>query len=76
MIESVNEISPELLRQLVEEIQDAPGVDFSAKEGGICPLCGTAKCRVSTSGPWTGSVRERFHKCRNCGLRFKSVQTA
>lgn len=64
----------EELRQLVKVIQDGGGVDYSPKRGGVCPVCETEKCRVTNTSPWTGSVRERFHRCRVCGLRFKSVE--
>lgn len=74
MLEALKDISPEVLRQLVDEIQSPEVVDYRSKDGGVCPVCSTRKCRVTVSGPWVGSARERFHKCRGCGLRFKSVE--
>ncbi|MBI9079179.1 MAG: hypothetical protein JEY79_05505 [Pseudodesulfovibrio sp.] len=74
MNEVAEQLSTEVLRQLVEEIQDSPTVDYSSRNGGVCLICGTKRCRVTTTSPWCGSVRERFHKCRSCGLRFKSVE--
>lgn len=67
-------IPQEQLRELVEEIQNRPTVDYSPRLGGVCPICGAERCRVTTTGNWIGTVRERFHKCRGCGLRFKSVE--
>ena len=74
MHEVAEHIPTEQLRELVEEIQNSPTVDFSGRAGGVCPICGNRKCRVTNTGPWIGTVRERFHKCRGCGLRFKSVE--
>lgn len=74
MHEVAEHIPAEQLRELVESIQDAEGVDYSVREGGICPICGAKRCRVVKTGPWSGSVRMRNHKCRVCGLRFKSVE--
>lgn len=74
MHQVAEQIPEEQLRELVEEIQNSPTVDYSARRGGVCPICGKVKCRVTNTAPWCGSVRERFHKCLVCGLRFKSVE--
>ncbi|XPV75511.1 MAG: hypothetical protein ACNI27_12825 [Desulfovibrio sp.] len=71
----VKKIDPDELRSLVEEIQNSPVVDYKARLGGVCPICKKVKCRVTNTAPWMGKVRERFHKCGSCGLRFKSVET-
>lgn len=59
------------------------GVDYSAKEGAVCPTCGAAHLRVVCTKPWDGDVRLRFHRCGNpdCLLSalkvpIKSLQTA
>lgn len=49
------------------------GATYSAKDGGVCPVCGRKKCKVYRVMPWRGGVRERYHKC-SCGNTFKSVQ--
>lgn len=69
-------LSKEVLRELVTEIQEAKTVDWSARDGAVCPLCNARRCRVTTSSGWVGDVRERFHRCPDCGLRFKSVENS
>jgi len=74
MHDSLRAIPKEDLRRLVEEIQGAGAVDYSPRYGAICPVCGAERCRVTRTDPWFGSCRERFHRCKACGLRFKSVE--
>lgn len=74
MLDVAKRLSEEDLRKLVKRIQDGSGVDYSRRDGAICPVCGATKCRVTNTSPWSGEVRERFHRCRTCGLRFKSVE--
>jgi len=64
----------DVLRKLVKEISDAKAVDWNPEFGGVCPVCGEKRCRVTSSIPWTGKIRERYHKCRSCSHRFKSIQ--
>lgn len=71
---AVQEIPVELLKQLVAEIQTNTVVDFSAKHGGVCPLCKSKRCRIVSSPGWVGAVKERAHLCPVCGHKFKSVQ--
>lgn len=68
------ELPDELLRKLVSDIQDCPAVDYSPRLGAVCPICGQEKCRVCGTSPWSGSVRERWHRCQRCEMRFKSVE--
>ncbi len=49
------------------------GATYSAKDGGVCPVCERKKCRIVRTMEWVGNVRERYHKCL-CGNTFKSVQ--
>ncbi|WP_285906846.1 hypothetical protein [Pseudodesulfovibrio pelocollis] len=74
MNKAAQDLPREMLRELVEAIQDSEGVDYSPRMGGVCPVCGAARCRVTNTGAWTGQVRMRNHRCRICGLRFKSVE--
>ena len=74
MHDVVAKITRDELRELVEEIQGSRTVDYSPRLGGVCPICKAKRCRVTNTSPWTGSVRERFHRCRSCGMRFKSVE--
>ena len=74
MLKAIKKLDPEELRELVEVIQESPVVDYSPRFGGVCPVCAAKRCRVTNTGPWIGTVRERFHKCPSCGTRFKSVE--
>lgn len=49
------------------------GVFWSNRFGGICPACGRVRARVTSSPPWEGACKVRFHVCR-CGHHFKSVE--
>lgn len=51
----------------------AHGVDYSPRDGGVCPLCGKKKCHICRTLPWEGEYRFRYHRCA-CGFRFKSVE--
>lgn len=57
------------------------GVDYTLKDGAVCPFCGSRKLRPYTVRKWDGGFKIRYHYCENpdCGLatlRFsiKSVQ--
>ena len=64
----------ETIKEVLAESRDNSAVDFSPKNGGICPLCGQKKCSIRCVGKWSGSVRERYHICRSCSHSFKSVE--
>lgn len=68
----------EVVREIVARVQEARVVDYSPREGVICPVCGgrlrVGRLGVTKSMPWCGSVRERYHSCPLCGARFKSVE--
>jgi DNA-directed RNA polymerase subunit M/transcription elongation factor TFIIS len=74
MLDAATKLKKDDLKRLVKVIQDGGGVDFNRRDGAICPVCGAKRCRVTTTSSWCGSLRERFHKCRSCGLRFKSIE--
>lgn len=40
------------------------GVDYSPRFGALCPYCGD-RAKVTTTRPWEGSVRVRYHRCMN-----------
>ena len=51
------------------------GVTWSPKYGAVCPGCGRIKTPTNTTRPWDGVYRIRYHRCPECGLRFKSIET-
>jgi hypothetical protein len=69
---------------LIESVraQAAQSVDFSPRDGALCPVCG---CRmpVATTRPWEDNFRIRYHRCSNVdecvaarlGLQIKSIQS-
>jgi hypothetical protein len=40
------------------------GVDYSPKDGAVCPMCGK-RCPVVSSPKWSGDIKIRYHRCRN-----------
>lgn len=70
------DIPVDVLRRLVREVTEAKSVDWSARDGAVCPVCGTRRCRVTSTTAWSGKVRERYHRCQCCTHRFKSVEEA
>lgn len=57
------------------------GVDYTAKDGAVCPFCGKRRIPTYKSMPWDGAVRVRYHHCNNpecpmgeMGGSVKSVQ--
>lgn len=57
------------------------GVDFSARFGALCPYCGK-RAKVVTTRPWEGTLRVRYHQCKNTdncvvaamGTTIKSIE--
>lgn len=70
----IGDIPVELLRKLVREVTEAKAVDWCPRHGAVCPVCGARRCRVTSTGPWLGRTRERYHRCVACTHRFKSVE--
>lgn len=57
------------------------GVDYTARDGAVCPVCGSKKLKVYKTMPWEGAARTRYHHCKNrrcvlhkLGLSVKSIQ--
>lgn len=65
-----DEDKPEGARALIAE-----GVTWSPKNGAVCPNCGRKKTSTNTTRPWDGAYRIRYHRCAQCGSRFKSIET-
>ena len=53
--------------------QALPVVDYTAKEGAQCPEC-QVRMRTTTTRPWEGNTRERYHTCGECGLKARSIE--
>jgi len=51
-----------------------PGVDFDRRHGAICPRCKRFKGGVTHVLPWEGDVKIRYHTCRLCGTKYKSIE--
>lgn len=51
------------------------GVDYTSKDKAPCPLCGSRKVKVTNTLPWEGDIRIRYHQCRVCRHKFKSIET-
>lgn len=57
-------------------------VDYSPRDGAVCPECGKRKMPIVTSRPWDGDCKIRYHRCDNkpdcllavMGTTVKSVQ--
>ena len=66
----------ETFRKIMRQVSEAKAVDYSAKNGAVCPVCGAVRCSITSTPPWAGAARERHHKCPACNHRFKSVEDA
>ncbi len=51
------------------------GVTWSPKYGAVCPHCARTKTPTNTTRPWEGAYRIRYHRCPECGLHIKSIET-
>lgn len=49
-------------------------VYWDTENGASCPCCGVQKVAVTSSPPWSEGMKVRFHKCGECGEKFKSIQ--
>lgn len=78
MGEQVTRIPVEHVRELVRRAK-AGAVDFSRRNGVVCPMCGQKLgpgfLHVTVTKPWTGACRERYHRCPVCKWTFKSVES-
>ena len=59
----------------VNEKASSMGVTWSPKYGAVCPECARTKTPTTTTRKWEGACRIRYHRCPDCGLRFKSIET-
>mgnify|MGYP000527064364 CR=1 FL=1 len=54
---------------------DEYGVVYSARFGARCPKCRSRNVPGYKWMPWDRDQRIRYHKCKVCGAKFKSVET-
>ena len=60
--------------------QPLDGVTYDRVAGVDCPACRMNLGRipggsVTNTLPWEDGIRVRYHTCRRCGARFKSVES-
>lgn len=61
------------VRAIAEAVAKAEaGVDYSAKNGAVCPWC-KARTRIVKTMPWDGDLRVRYHKCDQRGCVLSSI---
>lgn len=61
--------------RFMNEIKTDYGVDWSARYGAMCPVCGVYTKESYKHTPWKAGYKERYHVCPNpeCRRRFKSI---
>jgi len=75
-IADLHNLPKETFRKIMREVSKAKAVDYSARDGAVCPVCGAVRCHVTRSVKWYSNVKERYHRCRECEHCFKSVEAA
>lgn len=75
-IADLHDLPKETFRKIMREVSKAKAVDYCARDGAVCPVCGLTKCRITRNNGWMGSSCERYHRCPECGHSFKSVEAA
>lgn len=68
-------------KQEKKKRQPLEGVGYNRVSGVVCPSCkmNTGSMpggSVTNTLPWEDGLRIRYHTCRRCGGRFKSVEEA
>jgi len=73
------DIPVDVIREIVSRALYPAVVDYSPRDGVTCPVCRgqlpPSRMGIYSSQGWSGSVKERYHRCTICGARFKSVET-
>ena len=54
--------------------QPLDGVEYSRIKGAKCPICFMPGGYTQNTMPWEDGIRIRYHVCRRCGGRFKSIE--
>lgn len=54
--------------------QPLDGVTYDRIKGAICPRC-SMPGGVTNTLPWEDGLRVRYHICRRCGKKYKSVES-
>lgn len=75
-IADLHDLPKETFRKIMRQVNEAKAVDYSARDGAICPACGAKRCNITRSLKWYGDAKERYHRCSECQHCFKSVQKA
>lgn len=51
----------------------AGGVDYSPRQGALCPWC-KKKTKIVSTRPWEDNTRIRYHRCKNIMCPLSSGQ--
>ena len=72
------DLSPKMLKMIVQKVLTSDAVDYSPVSGVKCPVCGAGlhagNMGVRRTRAWYRGTRDRYHVCPVCGMRFKSVE--
>jgi len=62
-------------KKIPEKREPIEGVSYIRIDNGAsCPICRMSKAHVTHTLSWESSLRVRYHLCRRCGTRFKSIE--
>jgi Zn ribbon nucleic-acid-binding protein len=61
-------------KKIVKTREPLDGVEYSRIDGAECPACKMPGGYVTNTLPWEDGLRIRYHVCRRCGSRFKSIE--
>lgn len=50
------------------------GVEYNRISGAMCMACKMPGGYIRNTLPWKNDIRIRYHVCRRCGTKFKSVE--
>ena len=78
-VKKVKKTTPEPVEEKVTR-EALDGVEYDLITGARCPRCEMYLKKLpgkTTTNvlPWEDGVRVRYHDCRRCGARFKSIET-
>lgn len=62
-------------RPVQKKREPLDGVVYDRIAGAQCPACNMPGGYVTNTLPWESKVRIRYHVCRRCGSKFKSVES-
>jgi len=68
------------VKQKQKKRRSLDGVAYDRVQGASCPACRMNLGKMSGGSvtntlPWEDGLRIRYHTCRRCGARFKSIES-